>query len=277
MERDLIRLILYPALADGLDPEEEKELRWIALELDLDEDILVEALSRRMPQDEMVQAAALVPEEHREDIYALAEQLASRGGLSRAESAALGEMAEALGVSKNARFTAFDVFPTNDERDEAFRQLAQRYAMIAGAVGLLPTPIISDFSILAPLQIYMVSRIAKLYDYPLDVREFLKMAAGSVGVGYLCAVGARALLDMIPVAGWAVAGAVAFAGTYAIAVLAKHYIDHDGDISGDSMRDIFKSAFRDGKKNFDRVKDDIEERSDEFLDELQKIRRKPRS
>lgn len=272
----MIRLVLYPALADGLDFEEEKELRWIALELDLDERLLKEALSRRLSRTEMARAASRVPEDHREDLYDLAEQLASRGGLSQAESASLREVADAMGLSSQAGFSAFDVFPTSEERDEAFHQLARRYAMIAGAVGLIPTPIVSDFSILAPLQVYMVSRIAKLYDYPLDVRKFLKMAAGTVGVGYLCAVGARALLDMIPVAGWAVAGAVAFAGTYAIAVLAKHYIEHDGDISGDSMRDIFKTAFHDGKKDFEQVKDDIEERSDELLDELQKIRRKPR-
>ncbi len=277
MARDMLRLIIYPALADGLDPDEESELRWVAMELDLDEDVLVDALARRISYEEMLLAAAQVPLEYREDAHGLAEQLAARGGLTRSEREALDEMAQALGLEgSRSDFTAFEALAAEQELEDAFHRMARRYAMIAGAVGLLPTPIISDFTILAPLQVYMVNRIARLYDYPLDAGEFLKMAAGTVGVGYLCAVGARSLLAMVPVAGWAVAGAVAFAGTYAIAVLTSYYIDHDGDVSGESMRDIFKSAFSDGKNDFHDARRDIQANSEELLDELKRLRKRRR-
>jgi uncharacterized protein (DUF697 family) len=160
------------------------------------------------------------------------------------------------------------------EDEKTFHDIAKKFSMIAGAVGFLPTPFISDFTIITPMQIYMVSKIAKLYNYSLNPKELLKMVSGTVGLGYSCLLVARGLLAFVPVGGWFVAGGMAFSGTYAIAIIAQKYIENKGDLSEDSVRKIYKEAFEEGKKQFKLLKNDIAKEKDHLLTELKEFMQK---
>jgi hypothetical protein len=54
-----------------------------------------------------------------------------------------------------------------EEEQQGFFTIAKKFSMTAGAIGFLPTPFISDFTLISPLQRYMVDKIANLYDYQL--------------------------------------------------------------------------------------------------------------
>jgi ferritin-like protein len=82
---------------------------------------------------------------------------------------------------------------------------------------------------------------------------------------------ARGLLAFVPVGGWFVAGGMAFAGTYAIAIIAQKYIENQGNLSEESIRRIYKEAFEEGKKQFKLLKNDIAKQKDNLLNELKKF------
>ena len=102
-------------------------------------------------------------------------------------------------------------------------------------------------------------------------KELLKMTSGTVGLGYTCLVVARGLLAFVPVGGWFVAGGIAFAGTYAIAIIAQKYIENKGDLSEESIKRIYKEAFEEGKKQFKLLKNDIAKEKDNLLEDLKKF------
>ena len=59
-------------------------------------------------------------------------------------------------------------------------------------------------------------RLEQAYGLEIDLRERLPEIAATLGAGFGLRALARELLDLVPVAGWAVKGAVAYAGTRAL-------------------------------------------------------------
>jgi uncharacterized protein (DUF697 family) len=89
---------------------------------------------------------------------------------------------------------------------------ARKNALVAAAVfvpGL-------DFPILVRNQIRLVLRLEQAYGLDPDPRERVPEIAGTVLAGLGFRTVARELLDVVPVAGWAVQGAIAYAGTRAL-------------------------------------------------------------
>ena len=66
--------------------------------------------------------------------------------------------------------------------------------------------------------------IAVAYGEEIDRQRALELT-GVVGAGFGFRAAARELLDFVPVAGWAVKGAVAYTGTRAIGEAAMRYFD----------------------------------------------------
>ena len=79
---------------------------------------------------------------------------------------------------------------------------------------------------------------------------------------------------MFLLGGWFVAGGIAFAGTYAIAIIAQKYIEHKGDLSEESIKSIYNEAFEEGKKQFKLLKNDIAKEKDYLLGELKEFMQK---
>jgi uncharacterized protein (DUF697 family) len=69
-----------------------------------------------------------------------------------------------------------------------------------------------------------VLRIALAYGEQIDNRRAVELI-GVVGAGFGFRAVARELLDLIPVAGWAVKGAIAYSGTKAIGEAAVRYFE----------------------------------------------------
>jgi uncharacterized protein (DUF697 family) len=279
MSDKFLTLVLYPALADGLSRSEQEAFKGIVEGMQgVDPAQVIDAISQRISSSDMSLLANQVPDDQKYYYFALAKQLASVDGLSPAEKVALQELSAALKIACDRE--VFDIPERKveaelhaDEKD--FMSLARKYSMIAGAIGFLPTPFISDFTLITPLQIYMVNKIAKLYDYPLNGHEVIKMVSGTIGIGYTCLLVARGLLSLVPIGGWFVAGGIAFAGTYAIAIIAQKYIEHRGDLSEESIKSIYQEAFAEGKRQFKLLKSDIDREKAYLLEELKIFMQKP--
>lgn len=104
--------------------------------------------------------------------------------------------------------------------EELIRTFSKRNAIIAAAV-FVPGV---DMPVLTINQARLVLRIGLAYGQPVD-KERAAELAGVVGAGFGFRAVARELLDVVPVAGWAVKGAVAYTGTRAVGEAAVRYFE----------------------------------------------------
>ena len=103
---------------------------------------------------------------------------------------------------------------------ELIRSFSIRNGLISAAV-FIPGV---DMPLLTLNQIRLVLRIALAYGQPVDGQRAVELL-GVVGAGFGLRTLARELLDFIPVAGWAIKGGVAYAGTKAIGEAAVRYFE----------------------------------------------------
>ena len=89
---------------------------------------------------------------------------------------------------------------------------ARRNAVVAAAV-FVPG---ADLPVLTLNELRLLLRIEQAYGLEPDPRERAPELLATFGVGLGLRAVARELLDLVPVAGWAVKGAVAYAGTRAL-------------------------------------------------------------
>jgi uncharacterized protein (DUF697 family) len=104
--------------------------------------------------------------------------------------------------------------------DELIRSFSRKNAII-GVTVFIPG---ADMAVLTLNEARLVLRIALAYGQEID-RERAVELLGVVGLGFGMRTVARELLDLVPVAGWAVKGAVAYAGTKAIGEAAVRYFE----------------------------------------------------
>jgi uncharacterized protein (DUF697 family) len=102
--------------------------------------------------------------------------------------------------------------------DHLIATFARRNAMIAGAV-FIPGV---DLPLLTMNQVRLVLRIALAHGQTIDNQRAFELL-GVVGAGFGFRAVARELLDLVPVAGWAVKAAVAYTGTKAVGEAAVRY------------------------------------------------------
>jgi len=84
---------------------------------------------------------------------------------------------------------------------------------IVGAAVFIPG---ADLPLLALNELRLLLRLEQAYGLEIDPRERLPEIAATLGAGFGMRALARELLDLVPVAGWAVKGVVAYAGTRAL-------------------------------------------------------------
>ncbi len=95
--------------------------------------------------------------------------------------------------------------------DRLVESLARKNGLV-GATVFLPG---ADLPLLAANQLRLLLRLEQAYGLPID-RERLPELLGTIAAGFGLRALARELLDLVPVAGWAVKGAVAYGGTRAL-------------------------------------------------------------
>ena len=99
------------------------------------------------------------------------------------------------------------------------------------AVGFVPIIQGADMPIMTLNQAKMVLQIATIYGEPLD-KDRIKELAAVVGGAFLFRNVARSIAKFVPFAGWAVSGAIGYAGTEAMGRAAIEYFEAGGDIVG---------------------------------------------
>jgi uncharacterized protein (DUF697 family) len=104
--------------------------------------------------------------------------------------------------------------------DELIRSFSKRNAIVSAAV-FIPGV---DLPVLTLNQARLVLRIALAYGHEIDSSRAIELL-GVVGAGFGFRAVARELLDFVPVAGWAVKGAIAYGGTKAVGEAAVRFFE----------------------------------------------------
>ena len=104
--------------------------------------------------------------------------------------------------------------------DRLIAQFSRQNAVVGVAV-FLPG---ADLPVLTLNQIRMLMRIADAYGFELD-KDRIPEVLGVIGSGLGFRAAARSLLGVVPVAGWAVKGGMAYAGTRALGEAARRFFE----------------------------------------------------
>jgi uncharacterized protein (DUF697 family) len=143
-------------------------------------------------------------------VFVVAGEAMPADAVARRIAAVLGELATDLA----ARLPAIREAVV----DELVRSFSRRNALVGAAVWIPG----ADLPLLMLNQVRLVLRIAVAHGEEIDASRVPELA-GVVGAGFALRTLARELLDFVPVAGWIVKGAVAYAGTRAIGEAAGQY------------------------------------------------------
>jgi uncharacterized protein (DUF697 family) len=132
--------------------------------------------------------------------------------VTRAIAAALGQHATSLA----ARLPVL--------RDAVCEELIRHFSRQNAVVGVAVFIPGADLPVLTLNQVRLLLRIADAYGFELD-RERLPEVLGVIGSAFGFRALARSVVGLVPVAGWAVKGGVAFVGTRALGEAARRYFE----------------------------------------------------
>lgn len=103
-------------------------------------------------------------------------------------------------------------------------ELTERFARRAGLIGVAVFVPGADFPVLTVQQLRLVLRIGAAYGVEVD-QERVPEVLAVIGSGLAFRALARQALGVVPVAGWMVKGAIAYAGTRALGEAAIRYFE----------------------------------------------------
>ena len=110
--------------------------------------------------------------------------------------------------------------------EELIRKLSRQNGLV-GVAGFKPG---ADLPVLTLNQIRLMLRIADAYGFEID-RERLPEVIGVIGSGFGFRALARRGVELVPIVGWVLKGAVAYAGTRALGEAAMRYFERRAPVT----------------------------------------------
>ena len=276
MNKDVISLILYPVKSIRMNNNKRGKIVEILLEEfdDLSNDDLITLLDVDFTSQDIKQVANSIVEKNKLKYFKLSKSIVEVTELSKNSVKKLAEVGKALKIEAKDTDFDFNIYNINEINSFEYKKTIRSFSIVAAAIGFIPFVPVSDFAILSVIQIGMISKLANIYNFKIQPKEFLKMISGTLGIGLILKLTSKILNSFIPFIGWAINASVAYAGTYAIGIITKRYIEEKGNLSKESIKSIWEKSFKEGKKEFWELKDYIYKKKDELLKEIEKYKNK---
>jgi uncharacterized protein (DUF697 family) len=199
---------LVHVLAGGVDADDER--------------LLKEAARARIP----IVAVVTGPSEPEHVPYVLEENVIRvRSGTGFPVEEIARRLARVLGESATPLAARLPVL-----RHAVCEELIRRISRQNGLVGVAVFVPGADLPVLTLNQVRLVLRIADAYGFEID-RDRLPEVLGVLGSGLGFRAVARSAIGAVPVVGWAVKGAVAYAGTRALGEAAVRYFERRAPVT----------------------------------------------
>ncbi|MCA9607949.1 MAG: TerB family tellurite resistance protein [Myxococcales bacterium] len=267
-----LRVLVQVCRADGIVSEEERE----ALEPSMDALGLDDAEREAILAEEVDLDAALAnvtDEAVRREVLLAAEAVARADGIVDSEQvviararAAWGLEPERMSMLDDLRAQLKDDLAGEDAeaiedpvaREEAVARLIKSRAIGLGALGLVPTNLVTEAAG-AYLQIQMVRTIGRYHGHAGDSTITSALVASLVGVVTLHA-GLGALVRLVPVWGNAIGAAAGFGTTWALGWTANDWFESGGELDKKALREAFRSYRERGEAAYEEEAPAEEER-----------------
>jgi len=265
-------VILYPITAASLNDKQKDGLTVFIMNeyKELKPEDLTDIFDERMDLDELKKAVSTIKESEGKRIFKIAATIVESMNMCKESLVGLAELGKALNISDKDTGLDLNIYKMDEINQFEFLKTVRNFAKVSAAIAFIPFVPIADFFILTPIQVGMVAKISQIYDFDLDPKEFLKMVGGTLGAGVVLRTTSKVLCSLVPIFGWVINATVGFAGTYAMGILAKKYIEEKGNLSKESIQKIWESSYDEGKKEFNIFKDYIMNKKEDLLKEFNK-------
>lgn len=229
-----------------------------------------DCIKNPLSEDELViYCDEIKDEEKRRDIFNLAKTICEIKEITIEQLERLALLGEALMIEDADTGFDFSLYDEDKRKDYIFQLTLIRFAIMSTVVEIMPlNKFISCFAT-SSLQTALADKVAKIYNFKLDVNHFIKMASGATGVSLLFKGLGNGISRLLPFnIIWRASSA--FASAYAVGVAAKTYIGTKGDINANNLKSIWESALEEGKDVFKQFKSYIYRNKDILIKELKK-------
>ena len=272
MDKGIISLILYPVLGGFLSFSQK---RFIKEKFEITEDEEFSTIVNNIPsEEELDNISKGLSKEEKKKYFLLSKEIAELDMITKSQIEKFIILAKILKLSSEDTGFDFNLFDEEEVRNKELEIILNNFSLISGAIGFIPFVPISDIFILTPIQIGMITSIFKLYDFEFDVKEFLKTTGTTIGLGIVFRTASKLICNYVPYLGWLINASIAFSGTYALGLVAKSYAKEKGNISPESLKNIWENSYEDGKKEFGKLKDLILKNKDYLVGEFKKYTQK---
>ncbi|HOJ64775.1 MAG TPA: hypothetical protein PLE45_10185 [Spirochaetota bacterium] len=261
------QLVLYPLLTGIIS---EKQKSYIAEIFNINEEELINLLNEKISIEEINSIANEMTKEQKIECFNLAKKILEVEKISMSQLMALAELGKILNIKEDETGFDFNIYNLDEVIEFEFNKTLINFSMVAGAIGFIPFIPFSDYFLLTPLQIAMITKIFNLYKFDMEPSDFLKIIGATAGIGLLLKGVSKIITNVIPFFGWVINASVAFAGTYSIGIVARRYALAKGEMDPDTLKNIWEQSFEDGKKEFEKLKKFIFEQKESLFKEFKK-------
>ncbi len=276
MQNEIISLLLYPIQSSKLnDHDIEDVLQILKKEFkNLTKEDMMILFEIKLESKDIKRIVNNIIEKDKLKYFKISKTIVESVELSKEQIERLAEIGKLLKIDTEETDFDYDIYNLDEINDFEFKKTVRSFSIVAAAIGFIPFIPVSDFVILSVIHIGMISKISNIYKFKLEPKEFLKMISGALGIGFILKYMSKFLNAIIPFLGWVINASIAYAGTYAIGILTKSYIDEKGNLSKESIKSIWEKSYKEGREEFWELKDYIYKKKEELLKELEKFKKK---
>lgn len=140
-------------------------------------------------------------------------------------------------------------------REKEITEDVQKYAILAGTLGLFPIPVAKLATELAVVGVQgkLVRDIGQYWGQE-TTKDGVKQILAGMGVGQVGRVALNTLLGFVPVLGSVIPAAANYASTWAVGRVANQFYASGGTLSAAAMKDMFSLKKKEGKAEYEKNK-----------------------
>lgn len=262
-----IKIVLFPA-GDNLSFKQKEFILKKFNNISLAE--IEECIKKPITETEISEYCKEIESKEKcKDLFETAKTICEIKDINIAQLDRLAILAEALDIEESDTGFDFALSDKDQRNDYIFQLLLIRYAIMSTVVEIMPLNCVVSCFASSSLQTMLATKIAKLYDFELDVKHFMKIASGTTGMSLLFKGIGSGISKLLPFKLiWRTSSA--FASSYAIGIAAKAYIGAEGNINADNLKGIWESALEEGKDVFKQFKSYIFRNRKNLMNDLKK-------
>lgn len=279
MQKEILSLILYPVSSLNINKDNSYKIYDLLKNEfeDIQEEEVFSAIKTQIKFEDIEKSIGDVNPEEKVKFFGIAKEIVETIELSKKTLMRLANIGRFLEINSAKTDFEFDLYDVEDINQFEFKNALRKFSCVTAAISFIPFMPVAGFALITSIQVGLLSKIANIYNYRLNPQEFLKLVGSSIGTGIVCKITSvltRLVVGFIPLAGWAANALIAYAGTYAIGILAKSYIKSNGELTKESIKNIWDKSYQEGKEDFMDFKEYFFKKKDEFLKEVEKYKKK---